>query len=36
MQGIFLAISFAVLAACMVADVIYVLADPRTRTRAAF
>ena len=36
MQGIFLAISFAVLAACMIADVIYVLADPRTRTRAAF
>ena len=36
MQGIFLAISAAVLLACLLADVIYVLADPRTRTRAAF
>ena len=36
MQGIFLAISGAVLLACLLADVIYVIADPRTRTRAAF
>jgi peptide/nickel transport system permease protein len=36
MQGIFLAISGAVLVACLIADLIYVLADPRTRTRAAF
>jgi peptide/nickel transport system permease protein len=34
-QGIFLVISFAVLGACLLADVAYVLADPRTRTRAA-
>ena len=36
MQGIFLAISGAVLLACLLADVIYVVADPRTRTRAAY
>jgi peptide/nickel transport system permease protein len=36
MQGIFLAISFAVLGACLLADVIYVIADPRARTRAAY
>jgi peptide/nickel transport system permease protein len=32
-QGIFLVISFAVLGACLVADMVYVLADPRARTR---
>jgi peptide/nickel transport system permease protein len=36
MQGIFLAISAAVLIACLLADIVYVIADPRTRTRAAF
>ena len=36
LQGIFLVISFAVLFACLIADVIYVLADPRTRRRAAY
>jgi|ERR1017187_1103997 peptide/nickel transport system permease protein len=36
MQGIFLAIAAAVLLACLLADVIYVIADPRTRHRAAF
>ena len=35
-QGIFLVISFAVLIACMFADVIYVIADPRVRTRQAY
>ena len=35
-QGIFLVISFAVLLACMLADVIYVIADPRVRTRQAY
>ena len=35
-QGIFLFISFAVLFACLIADVVYFLADPRTRTRAAY
>jgi peptide/nickel transport system permease protein len=35
-QGIFLVISFAVLFACMIADVIYVVADPRARTRQAY
>ena len=35
-QGIFLVISFAVLGACLISDLIYVLADPRTRTRAAY
>jgi peptide/nickel transport system permease protein len=34
-QGIFLMISFAVLGACLIADAVYVLADPRTRSRAA-
>jgi peptide/nickel transport system permease protein len=36
LQGIFLVISFAVLFACLLADVIYVIADPRTRRRAAY
>ena len=36
MQGIFLAISATVLLACLLADVAYVIADPRTRRRAAF
>jgi len=36
MQGIFLAISAAVLLACLLADLLYVLADPRVRTRAAY
>jgi peptide/nickel transport system permease protein len=36
MQGIFLAFSAAVLLACLLADVVYLLADPRTRTRAAY
>jgi peptide/nickel transport system permease protein len=35
-QGIFLVISMAVLLACLLADVVYVIADPRARTRAAF
>ncbi len=35
-QGIFLVISFAVLIACLLADLIYVVADPRTRRRAAY
>jgi peptide/nickel transport system permease protein len=35
-QGIFLVISFAVLLACMLADVVYVFADPRARTRQAY
>jgi peptide/nickel transport system permease protein len=35
LQGIFLAISMAVLLASLVADVIYAIADPRTRTRSA-
>ena len=35
-QGIFLVISFAVLLACMLADVVYVFADPRSRTRQAY
>jgi peptide/nickel transport system permease protein len=34
-QGIFLVISFAVLGACLIADAVYVIADPRTRRRAA-
>jgi peptide/nickel transport system permease protein len=36
MQGIFLAISATVLLACLLADAVYVIADPRTRTRAAY
>lgn len=36
LQGIFLVISLAVLAACLIADIVYFLADPRTRTRTAF
>jgi peptide/nickel transport system permease protein len=35
-QGIFLVISMAVLLACLLADIVYVIADPRARTRAAF
>jgi peptide/nickel transport system permease protein len=36
LQGIFLVISLSVLGACLIADVVYFLADPRTRTRAAY
>ncbi|MBV9365492.1 MAG: ABC transporter permease [Solirubrobacterales bacterium] len=36
LQGIFLVISLTVLAACLVADIVYFLADPRTRTRTAY
>ena len=36
LQGIFLVISFSVLLACLLADVVYSFADPRTRTRSAF
>jgi peptide/nickel transport system permease protein len=36
MQGIFLAIAAAVLLACLLADIVYVIADPRTRRRAAY
>jgi len=36
LQGIFLAIAGCVLIACLLADVVYVLADPRVRTRAAY
>jgi peptide/nickel transport system permease protein len=36
MQGIFLAISACVLLACLLADVVYAMADPRVRTRAAY
>ena len=36
LQGIFLVISFAVLGACLVADIVYFFADPRTRTRTAY
>ena len=35
-QGIFLVISFAVLFACIIADVFYVIADPRVRSRNAY
>ncbi len=35
-QGIFLVISFAVLFACIIADVIYVIADPRVRSRQSY
>ncbi len=35
-QGIFLVISFAVLFACIIADVVYVIADPRVRSRQAY
>ena len=35
LQGIFLVISLTVLLACLLADVAYVIADPRTRTRQA-
>jgi peptide/nickel transport system permease protein len=36
LQGIFLVISLSVLLACLIADVIYVVADPRTRRQAAY
>jgi peptide/nickel transport system permease protein len=36
LQGIFLVISLAVLAACLIADIVYFFADPRTRTRDAY
>lgn len=36
LQGIFLVISFAVLIACLFADVVYLLADPRTRRQEAY
>ncbi len=35
MQGIFLVLSLAVLAASLLSDVVYLLVDPRTRTRTA-
>jgi peptide/nickel transport system permease protein len=36
LQGIFLTISLAVLIASLLADIVYVLADPRTRTQEAY
>jgi peptide/nickel transport system permease protein len=36
MQGIFLVIAMAVLIANLLADAVYVIADPRTRRRAAY
>jgi peptide/nickel transport system permease protein len=36
MQGIFLAISVGVLVMCLLSDVVYTIADPRTRTRGAY
>ena len=36
LQGIFLVISLSVLGACLIADIVYFLADPRTRTRTAY
>jgi peptide/nickel transport system permease protein len=36
LQGIFLVISLAVLLACLIADIVYFFADPRTRTRSAY
>jgi len=36
LQGIFLVIALTVLLACFIADVIYVLADPRARTRTGY
>ena len=36
LQGIFLVISLAVLTASLLADIVYVIADPRARTRSAF
>jgi peptide/nickel transport system permease protein len=35
LQGIFLVISLAVLLACLLADLVYVIADPRARSRTA-
>jgi peptide/nickel transport system permease protein len=35
-QGIFLVIASAVLLACLFADVVYVIADPRARTKAGY
>jgi peptide/nickel transport system permease protein len=36
LQGIFLVISMTVLLASLLADVVYVFADPRVRTGAAY
>jgi peptide/nickel transport system permease protein len=36
LQGIFLVISMSVLLACLLADIVYFFADPRTRTRTAY
>jgi peptide/nickel transport system permease protein len=36
LQGIFLVISLAVLTASFIADLVYVVADPRARTRATY
>jgi peptide/nickel transport system permease protein len=36
LQGIFLVISLSVLLACLLADIVYYFADPRTRTRTAY
>jgi peptide/nickel transport system permease protein len=36
LQGIFLVISLSVLGACLIADIVYFLADPRTRSRTAY
>jgi peptide/nickel transport system permease protein len=36
LQGIFLVISLTVLLASLLADLIYVIADPRARTRSAY
>ena len=36
MQGVFLVIAIAVLAASLIADAVYVVADPRARSRAAY
>lgn len=36
LQGIFLVISIAVLTASLIADVVYVIADPRARSRSSF
>jgi peptide/nickel transport system permease protein len=36
LQGIFLVISLTVLLASLLADIIYVIADPRVRTGAAY
>jgi peptide/nickel transport system permease protein len=36
LQGIFLVISLVVLTASLLADIAYVVADPRARSRSAF